>query len=109
MGCMSALLSLLTGPKCMNNNQSRHPKPTRVMRLMGMGSVTAIAILAVVGATVTSNYILHILILAMIWSLVVTAWDLLMGYAGLMNFAQLVFFAIGGYASQMLVLHAGLP
>jgi branched-chain amino acid transport system permease protein len=42
------------------------------------------------------------------WCVVVAAWDLLIGYAGIVNFAQLVFFAIGGYGSQMLAMKTGI-
>jgi branched-chain amino acid transport system permease protein len=49
------------------------------------------------------------MVIAMIWIVVVSAWDLVMGYAGIFNFAQLALFAIGGYASAMLSMHAGLP
>lgn len=81
-------------------------RQAQIMRRSKAGLLVAVGLLALAAATINSNYILHILILALIWCIVVAAWDLLMGYAGLMNFAQLVFFAIGGYASQMLALHA---
>ncbi|WP_447588482.1 branched-chain amino acid ABC transporter permease [Aquipseudomonas campi] len=70
--------------------------------------IGGIAALAVAGLLIDSSYLLHILILAMLWCLVVASWDLLMGFAGILNFGQLVFFAVGGYASQMLAMQAGL-
>jgi branched-chain amino acid transport system permease protein len=69
----------------------------------------AVAALAVAGLLIDSSYLLHILILTLMWCLVVAAWDLLMGYAGILNFAQLVLFAVGGYASQMLAINNGIP
>lgn len=79
----------------------------RIMRRSGIGFILAVALLVGLGLLIQSNYILHILILTLIWCMVVSSWDLLMGYAGVMNFAQLVFFAVGGYTSQMLALQAG--
>ena len=67
-----------------------------------------VAGLAVLGILVKDNYLLHVLILCFIWCIVVTGWDLVMGYAGLLNFAQLVFFAVGAYASAMLSIHLGI-
>lgn len=60
------------------------------------------------GTLVEENYFLHVLILTLIWCIVVSAWDLLMGYAGILNFSQLVFFAAGGYAGLMLQTEAGV-
>lgn len=70
--------------------------------------LAGVAALGVAGIFIDSSYMLHILILALMWCLVVASWDLLMGYAGIVNFSQLVLFAIGGYASQMLALQTGL-
>jgi branched-chain amino acid transport system permease protein len=69
----------------------------------------SVSALAGLGLAVQSGYLLHILIITLIWCVVVAAWDLLIGYAGILNFAQLVFFAIGGYASQMLAMKTGMP
>ena len=68
----------------------------------------AVAALAIAGLFIDSSYLLHILILTLLWCLVVASWDLLMGYAGILNFAQLVLFAVGGYASQMLAINNGM-
>lgn len=68
----------------------------------------ALAVLAL-GLTIGENYVFHILILICIWSAVIAGWDLLIGYAGVFNYAQLVFFAVGAYASAMLSVSGGLP
>jgi branched-chain amino acid transport system permease protein len=65
--------------------------------------------LVALGPFVGQNYILHVLILCFIWSMVVAGWDLVMGYAGIVNFAQLVFFAAGAYASAMIAISLDLP
>jgi branched-chain amino acid transport system permease protein len=71
------------------------------------GFIAAVLSMAVLGLAINNTYVLHILIIALIWCIVVASWDLLIGYSGILNFAQLVFFAVGGYASQMLALQLG--
>jgi branched-chain amino acid transport system permease protein len=67
-----------------------------------------VALLAL-GPFVGQNYLLHVLILCFIWCMVVAGWDLVMGYAGIVNFAQLVFFAVGAYASAMIAINLNIP
>jgi len=50
----------------------------------------------------TNPYILHILILCIIWSVVASAWNLILGYAGVISFGQLAFFTLGAYTVGML-------
>ncbi len=47
-------------------------------------------------------YFTHLIILSLIWAVVASAWNLIMGYAGIHSFAQLAFFSIGAYAASML-------
>ena len=68
----------------------------------------AVAVAAAIGLVLRNEYLLHVLILTFIWCTVVAAWDLVMGYAGILNFAQLVFFAIGGYAAGMISIQFGI-
>lgn len=68
-----------------------------------------VAAAAVVGLFLRNEYLLHVLILTFIWCTVVAAWDLVMGYAGILNFAQLVFFAAGGYAAGMIAIQLHVP
>jgi branched-chain amino acid transport system permease protein len=57
----------------------------------------------------SDSYIMHILILCLIYGVVAVAWDFMMGYAGIFTFGQFAFFAIGAYASGMLTLNLGIP
>jgi len=52
--------------------------------------------------------IMHILIISLIYAVVVAAWDLIMGYAGVFSFATVAFFVIGGYSSGILTLRFGI-
>ncbi len=54
------------------------------------------------------NYTMHLLIMSMIWAVAATAWDLLLGYGGIFNLAQVGFFAIGAYATGMSTIHLGI-
>jgi len=65
----------------------------------------AVALLAFFGAMVDDSYIRHIFILAFIWCIVIASWDLVLGYAGIFNYAQLVFFAFGAYSSAMISIY----
>lgn len=67
-----------------------------------------VAALALMGAFINDSYLHHILILVFIWCIVVASWDLILGYAGIFNYAQLVFFTFGAYGSAMLSIYAGI-
>ena len=67
-----------------------------------------VAGLAVLGGVIGDSYVHHILILVFIWCIVIASWDLILGYAGIFNYAQLVFFTFGAYGSAMLSIYAGL-
>lgn len=70
--------------------------------------IAALGVLAVLGLVIHEPYFLHILILCFIWTIVVSGWDLVLGFAGLANFAQLAFFAIGAYGTGMAAF-GGMP
>jgi branched-chain amino acid transport system permease protein len=66
-------------------------------------------VLAVVPIFTHSNlYIMNILIMCLVWGVVAAAWDLIMGLAGIFTFAQIAFFAVGGYTSAMICGTTGL-
>lgn len=54
--------------------------------------------------------IMHILIMIMImiWAIVASQWDLIMGYAGVFTFANVGIYVIGAYASAMLTMQLGI-
>ena len=55
-----------------------------------------------------NQYIMHTLIMGLIWAVVAVGWDFMMGYAGIFTFGQFAFFAIGAYASGMLTISLGM-
>ena len=55
-----------------------------------------------------NEYVMHLLIMGMIWAVVASAWDLILAYGGIFNLAQVGFFAIGSYTSGMMTMHLGV-
>jgi branched-chain amino acid transport system permease protein len=82
-----------------------HKRTRRDLALL----LVAVGVLGLLGLFVNDSYFLHVLILCFVWVIVVASWDLVMGYAGILTFAQLALFAIGSYASAMLSINHGVP
>ncbi|MFC1803903.1 branched-chain amino acid ABC transporter permease [Thermoproteota archaeon] len=49
-----------------------------------------------------SDYLITVFILAYIFAIVAASWDIINGWSGVFNFAQIAFFAVGAYASGTL-------
>lgn len=84
----------------------------RLMKLDREG-ITLLIMLAVLLLLPTyfhnNPYMMHVLIMCLIYGVVAVGWDFMMGYAGIFTFGQFAFFAIGAYATGMLTLYAGIP
>ncbi|MDU9005305.1 branched-chain amino acid ABC transporter permease [Sedimentitalea todarodis] len=63
--------------------------------------IAGLAVLAVVPAFVTDSYTRHLFILAFVYAVIASNWDLSLGYAGLFNFGHLTFFAVGVYTAAI--------
>jgi len=61
----------------------------------------ALAVFAIVPIFVTDSYTRHLFILAFVYAVIASNWDLSLGYAGLFNFGHLTFFAVGVYTSAI--------
>jgi branched-chain amino acid transport system permease protein len=55
------------------------------------------------------RFIMHILIMCLIWAVVASCWDVIMGFAGIFSFGQVAFFVIGAYASAIFSVSFGIP
>lgn len=55
-----------------------------------------------------TDHIMHILIMCLIWAIVASCWDLIMGFAGIFSFGQVAFFVIGSYASAIFSIELGV-
>ena len=56
----------------------------------------------------TGDYILGLVTLMAMYAIVLMAWNLVYGYAGVITFGQMAFFAVGAYAAALSNVHWGL-
>ena len=56
-----------------------------------------------------SSIMMRILTMILIWSVVASCWDLIMGYAGIFSFGQVAFYVIGAYSSAILSVSLNVP
>lgn len=81
--------------------------------LRSAGTIRALLLVAglvafLVFPMAVNEYIRHLAILAMIYAIVASNWDLTLGYAGIFNFAHIAFFGLGAYTSGILAVRFGL-
>jgi branched-chain amino acid transport system permease protein len=57
---------------------------------------------------VADRYFQHLLVLSGIFIILASSWNLLAGYAGLLNLGHAAFFGLGGYSASLLALNFGI-
>jgi len=67
-----------------------------------------LALLALIPLLGLNSYLMHILILVVMWSVIGMAWNLLSGYCGQVSFGHAAFFGVGAYTSGMLYSKLGI-
>lgn len=74
-------------------------------------AVTAalVVVAGLVPVVYPSQYGLGVLVTMLIIIVLNSAWNFLLGFAGVWNFGQLAIYAAGGYGAGLLVLHASVP
>ncbi len=55
------------------------------------------------------RFIMNIMIMCLIWAVVASCWDLIMGFAGIFSFGQVAFFVMGAYCSGILAIEHHVP
>lgn len=80
----------------------------RIITLPNLYRLMALAVLLLVPLFVRDSYTRHLFILAFIYAVVASNWDLSLGYGGLFNFAHLAFFSIGVYGYGILAKSLGV-
>jgi branched-chain amino acid transport system permease protein len=50
------------------------------------------------------KFIMNIMIMCLIWAVVASCWDVMMGFAGIFSFGQVAFFVMGAYCSGILAI-----
>lgn len=78
----------------------------RLPLILPAGAVLALFAVPII---VTDPYLLHLGVLALIFGILASSWDLTLGYGRVFNFAHPVFFAAGAYASAIVTIRTGLP
>jgi branched-chain amino acid transport system permease protein len=68
----------------------------------------AVAVLLVFPILVSDSYLLHLLILSMLFGTFAVSWNLVTGYAGLKTFGHHAFFGIAAYVSALISKHFGI-
>lgn len=72
-----------------------------------VAALVAALLLAALPLLTTSNYIMGVGISALVFTVAAAALNLVYGYTGLLSFAQLAFWGIGGYATALTVVTFG--
>ena len=72
-------------------------------------AVAALLLAALALPVVSSNsYLMHVMILSMVFAVFASAWNLVTGFAGLKTFGHHAFFGIGAYVSALTAMGSGL-
>jgi branched-chain amino acid transport system permease protein len=67
-----------------------------------------LAILALLPFLGLSSYLMHILVLVVMWSVIGMAWNILGGYTGQVSFGHAAFFGFGAYTAGILYQNLGI-
>ena len=51
------------------------------------------------------KFLMNILIMCLIWAVVASCWDVIMGFAGIFSFGQVAFFVMGAYSSAIFAMN----
>ena len=68
----------------------------------------AVVVLALVPTMASSGYVLHLLVMCLIFAVVASNWGLQVGYSGIYNFGHYGLFAIGAYTAAVLSMSFGV-
>jgi len=72
------------------------------------GLLALLAFLVAVPQITQNPYYLHVMILCMLFACMVSAWNLIAGYAGVFSFGFQAFFGVGAYTSSLLSIRLGM-
>lgn len=84
---------------------SASSRPYREILFWGVAIVAAL----VLPRFFTSGVSQNLAVVALLFAIVASNWDLTLGYAGIFNFAHVAFFGIAGYVAAIATIHLGLP
>jgi branched-chain amino acid transport system permease protein len=71
-------------------------------------TLAILVVLAALPLLGLSSYVMHVLVLVMIWTVIGMAWNMLGGYTGQVSFGHAAFFGVGAYTAGLLYHHLGI-
>lgn len=71
-------------------------------KLHSLAIAASFAILIALPLVNGDSYVRHISIIAIMYAVLVSSWNISLGYGGVFNFAHMAFFAVGAYATGIL-------
>lgn len=78
------------------------------MKFVRWPVLLVVVLLAVFPLVVHSDYYRHIFILALMWVVIGSSWNLIAGYTGQVSFGHAIFFGTGAYAAGLCVTKLGI-
>src|SRR4030042_3805755 len=76
--------------------------------IKGLGPILILILAGVLPLVVNHDYYQHLMILALIWVVIGSSWNLLAGYTGQVSFGHAAFFGIGAYTAGILHMKLAL-
>jgi len=73
-----------------------------------VGLIALVLAALLVPIFVEDTYVRHLFIVAFIYAMVASSWDITLGYAGIFNFGHVAFFGIGVYSTALLAKLVGI-
>jgi branched-chain amino acid transport system permease protein len=76
--------------------------------LAKLGMIATLVLLLALPLITRDPYVIHVMVLVMIFGIFAISWNLVTGFAGLKTFGHHAFFGLGAYGSALLSMHLGL-
>jgi branched-chain amino acid transport system permease protein len=78
------------------------------MKSIRWSTIIVLAVMLVFPWVVTSDYYRHILIMALMWVVIGSSWNLISGYTGQVSFGHAIFYGTGAYTAGLLASKLGI-
>jgi len=78
------------------------------MKSIRWSTIIVLAVMSVFPWVVTSDYYRHILIMALMWVVIGSSWNLISGYTGQVSFGHAIFYGTGAYTAGLLASKLGI-
>jgi len=78
------------------------------MKSIRWSTIVVIVALTVFPWVVTSDYYRHILIMALMWVVIGSAWNIISGFTGQVSFGHAIFYGTGAYTAGLLTIKLGI-